>query len=506
MIRMALSLLRHVLSGEDVLELDRWFMSVYEGNKRYEALAEKEGLEVLVALCRDGGNVARFKTKIIPGHEATPEYFGDWAAQRLTHFGARKLMWEGDNLAGKLLNDAFLAEDAPYVWMANELLKKTYGGFDIEKAEWGLPQERNIAGKLCGLELAAGTYMGIDIGRSNIRISVIEVDDQQNITLKYMNDERWAPDKDGKGEDEVKKIEQMVAKAHEAVGVERMDGYAGGSAGVFKENRMMIGNLMKKLGEGVFNGALDHLDHKYNTEILWLHDGTVMALEGNVLVPQLGSTLGIALGNDEGSGLVDANGVPFRSPTENAFHRINRNPYGFSHPPDQPGGAAGSICSQKGPINLYFENGGSWAELAQFGVGEGAEKRDIYLAIRDILTYGSADRKEFVEKIADTVGAELGYGIPLRLDMCPTGTNVLLGGKVLEDAFGERVFNAAQNVFSRYQGDFADSKIYRLDSPQFGSMIDAKTKEAFELQGKTISDFGQAYAAAVLASRIAATK
>ena len=487
---MSSNLLHQTLDSKELLELDPNFMPIFEGDQRYRAAAQTDGIEVLLALCRDNGNVARADTRILLGHEETAEYLQDHVARHLTNFGAHELKWAGPQEVGAILHNTLTSDNAFYTWIARTLLPKTYGSFEIKEVTSDvIPAPQNTAEHICGLEMAPGIYIGVDIGRSNVRIVGMNAE-----LPVYFSDTRWQPDSPDQGAQELLKLEQAVAAASQVIG--HVDGYAGGSAGVFVGDRMKIGLLVEKLGEGMFNGVLDRLDETYG-RFVWLHDGTMMAVEGNVLAPQLGGILGIAMGNDEGSGYISPEGVPSTALHENAFHRMNRYAEGFSKGESQPPGSAGSIFSQKGPNNLYIANGGT---LAGLGVAEDAHPRDIFLKLRGLL---GGPQDEFVRKIAYTIGAEFAYATPSRLEMCAPGTTILLGGKVMEGKFGECVFDAAKQVFRMYEDKFP-SEICVVESPDFLSLVRPELRDAFERNGKSISDYGQAYAAAVLAARVRA--
>ena len=225
----------------------------------------------------------------------------------------------------------------------------------------------------------------------------------------------------------------------------RVDAIGVSSAGVYVDNRIMIGSLFLKISDEDFekhvkNMYLDvakQLSKEAGREIPIevANDGDVTALAGAMDLND-NEVLGVAMGTSEAGGYVDANGNITGWLNELAFVPVD---FCENAAVDEWSGDYGcgvKYFSQDGVIKL--------APLAGIEIDESLSPAEKLKVVQKLMAEGD----ERAKKIYENIGVYFGYGIALYAEFYDI-KHVLIMGRVTSGEGGVLLLGKAQEVLDK---------------------------------------------------------
>jgi len=326
-----------------------------------------------------------------------------------------------------------------------------------------LPPERSETRPL-GRHLD-GCRIGFDLGGSDRKVAAL-VDGKVVFSDETVWDPYYKPDPqyhyDG--------IMDSLTKA--AAHLPRVDAIGGSAAGVYVNNRVKVGSLFRGVPEDVFNARvrdmfLDIRKAWHDVPLEVVNDGEVTALAGSMSL-DANAILGIAFGTSTAAGYVTPDGNITSWLNELAFVPIDYSP---AAPTDEWSGDYG-VGAQ------YFSQQclGRLMPAAGIESTAGTPLPERLKQVQALMLEG--DRR--AQKIYETIGAYLGYGVAHFASFYEI-RHVLVLGRVTSGPGGDDIVAGAREVLA-------------VEFPELAGRI------AFHVPGEHDKRHGQAIAAASLPS------
>ncbi|MCD6506035.1 ROK family protein [Candidatus Poribacteria bacterium] len=324
-------------------------------------------------------------------------------------------------------------------------------------------------------KLRKGGFLGIDLGRSDVKVAYI-----RNGRFVEGFKKRWAPEKFSSIEMHLNFVLTAAEELMSWLGEPPLAGVGLSTAGVVYEGRIRI--------SGLFSGITDVEKIPLFGEILSMrlrgkpvhviHDGDAAMLQARVDGRYRGGILGISMGSGVGFGCVNSKGE-LEGLNETGKAVLDLNPNAPIHRNYRFRGAAIFYLSQNAAFRMAEELGMRLDEPA---------RRAIFLEeIKDKAAKGERGFREIPLKI----GEYLGLSVPEFLDIYSDSDirHIVLYGRVVSGRFGQIIIGRAREILKKRRPEIADE--VELGFPM-------GTPEGMD--GETNAELGQAVAAAYYAA------
>ncbi len=304
--------------------LDKGFKPAVLVNHHFMGKVRPLDANLIIALERNGGEISRFDLPIYP--EDHPDFNDNFEiVERMVKFllwqrGGFKLYLGGPKAIFDQLRSIYSA-DGPRRFDFHFLGETVYEkGFSVIHCEPHEVPEENEPGKQLGRNLN-GFRIGFDLGASDRKVSAV-VDGKSVFSEEVI----WEPAKQADPLYHYGEIMAAIRAASEKM--PRVDAIGGSSAGIYIDNRPMVGSIFRGVPPEKFNDIRQlfrDIRRELGVPLEVLNDGDVTALAGSMAIGD-NSVLGIALGSSEASGYVNDQGRIMGWLNELAFAPIDYNP------------------------------------------------------------------------------------------------------------------------------------------------------------------------------------
>ncbi len=424
------------------------------------------GLRLPIALEQADGSVFHFSQIVAPpGHEL--EKLNGLHVERFVKF----LLWSRGGFRVHLKGSADLHEqlakhyrdDATGRFDAEIMGGRIYERpFEIVRVD-ELPPEKTSSAPL-GRHLE-GNRIGFDLGGSDRKVAAV----QDGKTL-FSEEIVWdpVPQKDPQWH-----FDQIMDSLKRAAAVlPRVDAIGGSSAGVYVNNRVKVASLFRGVPKDLFESRVKDLFLEMRKSWQGIpfevaNDGEVTALAGSMSLGKNG-VLGVAMGTSMAGGYVNQEGNITTWLNELAFAPIDYNP---SAAVDEWSGDYG--CGVQ-----YFSQQAVGRLLGPAGIELPATLPlpEKLKEVQALMQKGDPR----AQKIYETIGTYLGYGIAHYADLY-NFNHLLILGRVTTGSGGDLILSGAKEVL-------------KTEFPELAARI------AFQVPNEKDKRHGQAVAAASLPS------
>lgn len=400
-------------------------------NRKFRREVNSVGVRAVIGLERNGGEISRFETRLYP--EDHPDFALNLPyVERIVKF----LLWQRGGHTVYIGAPKAIAEHIRNVYSASGARKfdsnfmrtvyeKEFSVVSCTAEE--VPAEREI-GKLLGRNLD-GCRIGFDLGASDRKVSAV-----MDGNAIYSEEVVWEPRKHTDPEYHYREI--MTALKTAASKMPRLDAVGGSSAGIYVENRPMVGSLFRGIPQEQF-GKIKDMFLRIRTELgvplEVINDGDVTALAGSMSIGENG-ILGIALGSSEAAGYVNAEGHIMGWLNELAFAPIDYNPNATVEEWSGDQGCGASYFSQQCVFRL--------APKAGIEIPTEVTDAEKLKFVQNKLEAGEAG----AQKIWESMGIYLGYGIAHYADFYDI-KHVLILGRCTSGRGGDLLIEGVRKVF-----------------------------------------------------------
>lgn len=283
-----------------------------------------------------------------------------------------------------------------------------------------------------------GCRIGFDAGGSDRKVSAV-IDGE----CVYSEEVVWFPklQSDPKYHHDGVYEAMKTAASH----MPRVDAIGVSSAGVYVDNKIMIGSLFLKVSDEDFEKHIKHmytdiakeLSAEYGKEIPIevANDGDVTALAGAMDLND-NNVLGVAMGTSEAGGYVDGNGNITGWLNELAFVPVDFCENAMVDEWSGDYGCGVKYFSQDGVIKL--------APLAGIELDEKLSPAEKLKVVQNLMKEGD----ERAKKIYENIGVYFGYEIAFYTEFFDI-KHVLIMGRVTSGEGGVLLLNKAQEVLDK---------------------------------------------------------
>ena len=420
------------LNPKFVPALDKNFQPMSLVFRVFQQEAEKAGAKkIVVAVERNQGYVSAFEMKVFAeGHKEENARFAERIAKTLLWVrGGYKIIIAGDDdiyahIAAAYCKGGAREFDADFMARVYERPFEVVNAGGLENAP-----ETHEKAEPVGRHLN-GCRIGFDAGGSDRKVSAVV--DGKSV---YSEEVVWFPKTQPDPQYHYNGILEAMKTA--ASKMPRVDAIGVSSAGIYVNNRIMIGSLFLKVSDEDFekhvkNMYIDVAKEIGDVPLEVANDGDVTALAGAMDLDD-NNVLGIAMGTSEAGGYVDGDGNITGWLNELAFVPVDYNPDAME---DEWSGDVG--CGVK-----YFSQDGVIKLAPAAGI-----KLDPALSPAEklkVVQKEMADGNPMAAEIYRSIGVYFGYAIAyyaLFYDI----KHVLIMGRVTSGEGGPLVLEAASNV------------------------------------------------------------
>jgi predicted NBD/HSP70 family sugar kinase len=420
--------------------LDSEFRPACLANRDFHKESGGVGVPLILGLERAGGEIGRFETLVFPeGHPRSGE--DKYYIERILKF----LIWQRGGwkvyIGGpRFIGDYIQKEYAPtggrqfdFHFMGEQVYEKTFTVILCKPSE--VPQ-LNESGKELGRHLN-GFRIGFDLGASDRKVSAV-IDGQAIFSEEII----WEPRKHSDPEYHYREVMAAIKSAAEKM--PRIDAIGGSSAGIYIDNRPMVGSLFRSIPQdryGEIKNMFLRIRDELNVPLEVINDGDVAALAGSMSLEDNG-VLGIALGSSEATGYVDENGKIRGWLNEMAFAPVDFN----------PGAPADEWSGDRGVGSQYFSQQCVFrlAPKAGITIPNGISEADKLKFVQEKLEAGDKGAIE----IWQSMGIYLGYGLAQYADFYNI-KHVLILGRCTSGRGGDLILDNANKVLKTEFPDLA---------------------------------------------------
>ena len=421
--------------------LDPGFQPMEMVLRDFEARVKAEGGQRLcVALERNRGYCERFALDILPDgvdDELNCAVLERFIKTLLWVYGGWKIYICGSKVIYDHLNAAYRKGGLREfdVWFMSRVYERPFEVAYIENED-NMPEIRRSASAV-GRHLG-GCRIGFDAGGSDRKVSAVI--DGESV---YSEEVVWFPklQSDPKYHHDGVYEAMKTAASH----MPRVDAIGVSSAGVYVDNKIMIGSLFLKVSDEDFEKHIKHmytdiakeLSAEYGKEIPIevANDGDVTALAGAMDLND-NNVLGVAMGTSEAGGYVDGNGNITGWLNELAFVPVDFCENAMVDEWSGDYGCGVKYFSQDGVIKL--------APLAGIELDEKLSPAEKLKVVQNLMKEGDERAKQIYENI----GVYFGYEIAFYTEFFDI-KHVLIMGRVTSGEGGVLLLNKAQEVLDK---------------------------------------------------------
>ena len=391
-----------------------------------------------IAVERENGLVSVFETKLRGAEfaEANARFVERFVKMLLWSVGGWKVSLCGDDAIAKRMQNEYRAGGKREfdVGFMQDVYERPFEIVISDEAHFpaACEQTRRVGGHTNGCRI------GFDAGGSDRKVSAV-VDGK----TVYSEEVVWHPKT---SEDPQYQYDGIVAAFKTAASkMPRVDGIGVSSAGVYVDNKIMIGSLFLKVSDEDFEKHIKHmytdiakeLSAEYGKEIPIevANDGDVTALAGAMDLND-NNVLGVAMGTSEAGGYVDGNGNITGWLNELAFVPVDFCENAMVDEWSGDYGCGVKYFSQDGVIKL--------APLAGIELDEKLSPAEKLKVVQNLMKEGD----ERAKKIYENIGVYFGYEIAFYTEFFDI-KHVLIMGRVTSGEGGVLLLNKAQEVLDK---------------------------------------------------------
>ncbi len=287
-----------------------------------------------------------------------------------------------------------------------------------------------------------GCRIGFDAGGSDRKVSAVKDGE-----VLYSEEVEWLPKISKDWRYQYDGI--LTAMKTAAAKLPRVDAIGVSSAGIYRNNKVMVASLFNQIPIDDFNLHVKNIYLDIAAEIgapvVVANDGDVTALAGS-LESESGELLGIAMGTSEAAGYVDRDKHLNGWLSELAFVPVDLNSDAMEDEWSGDVGCGVKYFSQDGVIKL--------AELAGYRFEADLTPAQKLKVVQRMME----ERNPLAEKIYHDIGVYLGYAIPYYAEFYSI-KEVLLLGRVTSGKGGEYAISVAQRILKE---EFHSSIIIKM--------------------------------------------
>lgn len=419
---------------------------------------------VRIALEQTDGSVYQFHTEIFPDQSpyAAANYFH---VERILKFllwsrGGWRVYFDGPDSIAKQLS-AHYRNDTTGRFDSHTVSERMFDRPLEIVATKDIPPER-VQSHPLGRQLK-GCRIGFDLGGSDRKTAAV-IDGN----VVFSEETEWNPYFQSDPQYHFDGIMDSLRKA--AAHLPRVDAIGGSAAGIYLNNRVKVASLFRGVPPDVFQSRVR--DMFLEIRKLWnnvpfevVNDGEVTALAASMSLG-VNSVLGVSLGTSTAGGWVDADGHITSWINELAFVPVDYHP---NAPRDE-------WSEDRGCCVQYFSQQCVGRLLAPAGID--APKEMPLPEKLKLVQSLMKDGDERAQKIYQTIGVYLGYGIAHFATFYDL-RHVLILGRVTSGEGGDIILHQAREVL-------------KLEFPELAARI------SFHIPDEKDKRHGQAIAAASL--------
>lgn len=381
------------------LSLDPGYLPLVIAFKDYHQAVEASGLSVRVgiALERSQGQIATYETVIFSNEEnkdVNITYIERLIKTLLWLKGGFRLYIGGPTYLGQAMKDIYSSHGIRAFDQA--FMSRVYEQpFEVMITSFDHLPKTNEQSKPIGRHLE-GYRIGFDAGGSDRKVSAVV-----NGEAIYSEEIVWHPKLHHDPQYHIEGVKDSLMRA--ASKLPRVDAIGVSAAGIYIDNKTMVGSLYIGVSDEDFNQKiktmyLDIAKDMGDIPIEVANDGDVTALAGAMSLGKH-QVLGIAMGTSQAAGYVDEHGNITGWLNELAFVPVDLNPDAEIDPWSKDRGVGVEYFSQEAIIKL--------AKSAGIELDEDLSPANKLKTIQHMMSYGDSK----AESIYLTMGSYLAYGI-----------------------------------------------------------------------------------------------
>src|ERR1017187_25345 len=425
-----------MLERQTCATLDPRFRPAVLENHRY-LRSVRNPVPVILGLERESGAISRHETVVNGVSDADSFRY----IERVVKFllwarGGWRIYFGGPRMLGEQIQRCYAAGDDRAFDV--ELMSRVYERpFEVVLMDAeDVPAQRETGAALGGH--LDGCRIGFDLGASDYKIAAVK-----NGEVVYSNEFPWYPRDEADPNYHYRKLNAGLEEA--ASCLPRVDAIGGSTAGVVVNNRMMVASLFRSVPPDRFDEARDiflRLQKQWGVPLTVANDGDVTALAGALTLGENG-VLGIAMGSSEAAGYLAPQGGMTGWLNELAFAPVD---YNSNAPADEWSGdrGVGALYFSQQAINKLLPSAG--IKLPDdMGLPERLKE------VQALMVKGDPR----AQRIYETIGVYLGYGIPHYAEFYDF-QHVLVLGRVMTGDGGNMIMSAASEALRQEFPELAE--------------------------------------------------
>ena len=412
--------------------LDPGFVPAVLFNRAYrdKVTASGKGVDLVIALWREGGQISRYETQVAAKVDAeTLRYVERIVKFLLWSRGGWKLTIGGPKAIGEAIKKAYSPRGARKFDV--QMMEKAYGRkFQVTVTTAAkVPAEKTNEAPVGGH--LKGCRIGFDLGASDYKVSAVI-----NGEAVFTEEVPWDPKNQKDPGYHYHNISSALHRA--AAHMPRVDAIGGSSAGIIVDNEIRVASLLRSIPKSKYAtaaGVFKTVQKDWKVPMTVINDGDVTALAGALSLKKTGM-LGIAMGSSEAVGYMDPKGHILGWLNELAFAPVDYNPKAEKDEWSGDAGVGAMYFSQQAVNKLL-----SAAKIkvpAKMGLPE------RLVEVQKLMEKGD---KRCV-KLYETIGVYLGYTIPHYVDFYDY-KHMLILGRVTTGKGGDIVLKKAREVLRK---------------------------------------------------------
>ena len=409
---------------------------------RAEVDASGQGIPLAIALERESGKISVYETQIF-GPAAGRGAANVAYAERIVKFllwqrGGWKITIGGDAEVAAAIKKAYAPDGARAfdVGLMSDVYEQPFTVEAVELAN--IPEASDVPEALGGH--LAGCRVGFDLGASNRKASAV-------IDGKVVFSEEVGWDPSNQTDPQYHYDEVMSAIRTAASHLPRLDAVGGSAAGIYVNNRTLVGSLYRGIPKDLFEAHIKdmyvNISKELGVPLVLVNDGEVTALAGGLDLEDTG-VLGIAMGSSEAGGYLNLDGHITGWLDELAFCPMDYNPDAAV---DEWSGDSG--C---GVVYFSLQAVARLAPVAGIDVEKDMGQPEILKLVQEL----QQEDDQRAHAIMQTIGVYLGYTIAHYADFYDIKHLLILGG-VTSGQGGPIILEEARRVLAKEFPKLAES-------------------------------------------------
>lgn len=396
-----------------------------------KASSSKHTMDAVIAIERNQGQRSFYQTKLLTDDISFDEsclYIERIIKTLLWIYGGYKIILGVPLKMGQVIKEVYKRNGKRHFDV--DFMERVYEKpFEVEIVD---PQSiviKQEISKPIGRHLD-GYRIGFDAGGSDRKVSAVV-----NGEAIYSEEVVWHPKTQADPSYHIEGIKDSIERAISKM--PRVDAIGVSSAGIFIDNKAMIGSLFRKVPEDLFDSHIKHIFTDIaaslgDIPIEVANDGDVTALAGSMSLNQ-NNVLGIAMGTSLAAGYVDHLGNLTGWLNELAFVPVDLNPDAVMDEWSLDHGVGVSYFSQDAVIKL--------APAADIHLDPKLSPAEKLVVVQNLVKDGHKGAKEIFE----TIGIYLGYAVAYFSYFYDI-ERVLILGRVTSGEGGSLMIKWANNV------------------------------------------------------------